>query len=210
MANNASNIDFWKIAAYNEFENNFNSLVARNIFQKCIRINRNTILSYLEYFIFELKFVEKIVNRKKALTDFKGKELHSTTNNYKEQDNTKILKIIDDNIANEKTNNIKIDEKEEIISDDILDLKVCEIIWYKARNELSKNNIMSLLDIDLNFFIVLLQYGKATNYKNLKAKIINEIRNSKEKENFEIEIEIIKAKLEKYTLKVIISKIYIF
>lgn len=62
-------IDFWKIAAYNEFENNSNALAARNIFQKCLRMNPTNLEAYIEYFIFELKFVEKIVLRQKHLSE---------------------------------------------------------------------------------------------------------------------------------------------
>ena len=68
LVNHPQNLDFWKIAAYNEFENNSNSLAARNLFQKCLRLNRDNVDAHLEYFIFELKFVEKIVERKNFLT----------------------------------------------------------------------------------------------------------------------------------------------
>jgi len=60
-------VDFWKIAAYNEFENNSNALAARSLFQKCLRLNSNELEAHLEYFIFELKFVEKIVLRRNLL-----------------------------------------------------------------------------------------------------------------------------------------------
>ena len=66
LVNNPKNIDFWKIAAYNEFENNLNTLAARNILQKCIRVNRRVLEANLEYFIFELKFVDKVYRRRSA------------------------------------------------------------------------------------------------------------------------------------------------
>ena len=67
LSNHPYNLDFWRIAAYNEFENNFNSLAARNFFQKCLRINKNSLDAYLDYFIFELKFVQKLVERREIL-----------------------------------------------------------------------------------------------------------------------------------------------
>jgi hypothetical protein len=187
LANNSLNIDFWKIAAYNEFENNFNSLVARNIFQKCIRINRKNLQAYIEYFIFELKFVEKLMKRKKVLKEGieeekKLKFIDGETNNKEEEaiavDNT--ISNINDNVE---------------ITDDILNLRICEIIWRKAKNELGKDNI----EIDLEFLKTLLKNGKEVNYKGLKEVIIKEILS---KGSIEAEIEIVKAKLEKYETKV--------
>jgi U3 small nucleolar RNA-associated protein 6 len=61
------NLLFWKIAAYNEFEYKNNALVARNYFQKSLRINKTNFEAYLDYFIFELKFIEKIIKRRSFL-----------------------------------------------------------------------------------------------------------------------------------------------
>jgi hypothetical protein len=68
LINFPNNLTFWRIAAYNEFENNFNSISARNLFQKCVRINKNKFEAYHDYFIFELKFAEKVLERRKILT----------------------------------------------------------------------------------------------------------------------------------------------
>jgi U3 small nucleolar RNA-associated protein 6 len=68
LVNNPYNLDFWRIAAYNELENNSNFLSARNIFQKCLRLNKKNYEAHLDYFIFELKFVQKIVERRTMLS----------------------------------------------------------------------------------------------------------------------------------------------
>ena len=67
ISNFPNNLDFWKIGAYNEYENNNNALAARNLFLKCLRLNMNNIDAHIDYFIFELKFVEKIIKRRKLL-----------------------------------------------------------------------------------------------------------------------------------------------
>jgi len=68
LVKNPYNLDFWRIAAYNEFENNSNFIASRNIMQKCIRINKNNYEAHLDYFTFELKFVQKMVERRNLLT----------------------------------------------------------------------------------------------------------------------------------------------
>ena len=68
LVNHPYNLDFWRIAAYNEFENNSNFLASRNIFQKCLRINKNNFEAHLDYFVYELKFVQKIVERRQFLS----------------------------------------------------------------------------------------------------------------------------------------------
>lgn len=68
LLNHPYTLDFWRIAAYNEFENNSNSLAARNIFQKCLRINKRELDAHLDYFTFELKFVDRIMQRRNVLT----------------------------------------------------------------------------------------------------------------------------------------------
>lgn len=68
ITKNPQVIDFWVFAAYNEAENNLNMFAARDLFQRCIRINGSSdIKAYLEYFSFELKFVEKMVERRDVL-----------------------------------------------------------------------------------------------------------------------------------------------
>lgn len=68
LVNHPYNLDFWRIAAYNEFENNSNFIASRNLMQKCIRINKNNYEAHLDYFTFELKFVQKIVERRHLLS----------------------------------------------------------------------------------------------------------------------------------------------
>ena len=69
LIQNPTNINFWKIAVYNEFENNLNNLRARKLMQGCIRMNNKDLNAYLEYFTFEIKFAEKISERKNFLRE---------------------------------------------------------------------------------------------------------------------------------------------
>ncbi len=68
LVNNPYNLDFWRIAYYNEMDNNSNFLAARKILQKCLRINKKNIEAHLDYFVFELKFVQIIAERQSMLT----------------------------------------------------------------------------------------------------------------------------------------------
>ena len=47
LIQNPTNINFWKIAVYNEFENNLNNLRARKLMQGCIRMNNKDLNAYL-------------------------------------------------------------------------------------------------------------------------------------------------------------------
>jgi hypothetical protein len=178
--NHPHNLDFWKIAAYNEFENGFNTLAARNIFQKCLRLNRRSLEANVEYFVFELRFVQKIMQRRNMLMR-KEKKMYFVENV--------------DNVENEE-------EKEEIkpepVSDDIMLLKVPEVIWLKACENL-KDSYKSN-KTNLAFLSKLMRYGKELNYKRLKGLIIDKIL--EEDKSIDTMCEIIKAKLEKYEKKV--------
>jgi len=189
LVNHPNNLDFWRIAAYNEFEYNSNSLAARNILQKCLRLNRDNIDAHLEYFIFELKFVEKVVDRRNILTG---------------EDNSKKLSFI-----NGTEDNIPTEEKNETSNsgDDVINLKVPEIIWIKTllhfQNKDTNNCFFS--EINFKFLSALMKYGKKTNYKHLKNKILQKIKESKEND-LDTDVKIIYAKLEKYDNKNLLKK----
>ncbi len=179
ISNNPKDLDFWRIAAYNEHENNLNTFVARNIFQKCIRMNKENINSYLDYFLFEIKFVEKILERKKILE----KELEENKG-LKMIDNLELKKNDEDLIIENKDSNIKdndirdkyINDKDNDIkeSDAVLNLKICEVIWNKAINanlirEFKDNKIL----VTFEFLRILYKnkYILGKNMKNLKKKM---------------------------------------
>jgi hypothetical protein len=169
IANNPKDLDFWRIAAYNEHENNLNTFVARNIFQKCIRMNKENINSYLDYFLFEIKFVEKILERKKILAkETEEKKGLIMIDNIKEEKNEENL------LMKNKENDINI--KENIESDAVLNLKICEVIWNKALNanllgNFKENKILATFE----FLRILYKnnYILGENMKNLKKKMID-------------------------------------
>lgn len=151
LANNPNDLDFWRIAAYNEYENNLNVFVARGIFQKCLRMNKTNIEAYLEYFNFELKFVEKILERRNLLC--------------KSEEQLTIINEVDENNKGKEGGNT------DNTSDEVLNLKICEIIWNKALQAISTEN---KIDISLKFLRLLYQNkGKlGNNTKQLKNKIL--------------------------------------
>lgn len=51
------------MAIYFEFEGNNNPFKARKIFYRCLKVNGNNMDVWLEYFKFELKFSELILQR---------------------------------------------------------------------------------------------------------------------------------------------------
>ncbi len=161
LANHPNTLDFWKIAAYNEYENNLNTFVARNLFQKCLRMNKDNLQAYLEYYIFEIKFVEKILERRKILSQAENNDENK-------------LKFLND--VNEAEKNIKEEIENASITDDVLNLKICEIVWRKALNaKLIDENKISLT---LKFLKVLYQEKNrlGSNMKNLKNIMIQYIK----------------------------------
>ena len=175
LSNHPQVLDFWKIAAYNEYENNLNAFVARNIFQKCIRMNKNNINAYLEYFIFEIRFIEKILERRKILTKSKEEEEKLK---FVNDVNEKEEKIIENEVAG------RIEEILPSESDEVLNLKIGEIIWKKALNSSIEDN---KINITLSFLRTLYmnknKLGKNINY--LKKLMIDSIQSDmKEMINF--------------------------
>ena len=138
LIQNPTNINFWKIAVYNEFENNLNNLRARKLMQGCIRMNNKDLNAYLEYFTFEIKFAEKISERK---TIIKG--------NNNDNNKLKIVNDIikDDNIENEKLNTIdniidKDNENDKFQNenkDEISNLIIPELILNNAFDNIKPN-----------------------------------------------------------------------
>jgi len=166
LANHPNNLDFWKIAAYNEYENNLNTFVARNLFQKCLRMNKDNIQAYLDYFTFEIKFVEKILERRKILSV------------NPEENKLKFLNDINE-IKDEEERKEKEENEILSISDDVLNLKICEIIWKKAINAIIKEDKVS---ITLKFLKVLYKekHKLAKNMNNLKRIMIDYINENNE------------------------------
>jgi hypothetical protein len=185
VLNHPHNIDFWKLAAYNEFENGFNTIAARNIFQKCLRLNRRSLEANLEYFVFELQFVYKIMQRRNML--------------MKEEKKMFFVDSIDGDSKDNKENKERKSSKEgevdaEPLSDDIMQLKVPELIWLKALDNLKENH--NTKEVNFSFLSRLMKYGKELRYKRLKNIIIERL--TSEHNGSDLLCNIIKAKLEKY------------
>ena len=223
-------IIFWKIAAYHEYEDNLNFQNARNILQKCIKLNPGNIEAYLEYFTFELVFAENLIQRKNILS---GK----TKESKKEEKNKKIVMVNDiitgkekmdseeEKNDNDKKNNNEEDKndiKEENNNDDIKNLIIPDVIYDDAINKLinnkKKKNLDEILLIHFGFLEKLEKYGasKNLNYQKLENKIINNIQeilnnndNEEKKDIFYIDnqIKIIKIKLIKFSNEELLNKI---
>jgi hypothetical protein len=190
LINHPHKLDFWRIAAYNEFENNFNTIAARNIFQKSLRLNKHNLEANLDYFVFELKFVEKIMQRRNLLLNNEKKNKKVFIDDLNEEEN-------------KKAEVVKIDKAEENISDDILSLKVPEIIWHKAHENLK--GFYKTVEIDLAFLSKLFKYGKNLNYKRLKNVLLDNIKQNNP-DSVDLECNIVRAKLEKYDTKEYLKK----
>lgn len=172
LATHPNNLIFWKIAAYNEYENNLNTFVARNLFQKCLRMNKNNLQAYLDYFFFEIKFVEKILERRKILSLAEDKnKLKILTDVNEEKQNQESKEEASKN-AKEEAENLS-------VSDDVLNLKICEIIWRKT---LSANLINEdKVSITLKFLKFLYQekHKLGANMKHLKQVMIEYMKEDK-------------------------------
>ena len=197
LIQNPTNINFWKIAVYNEFENNLNNLRARKLMQGCIRMNNKDLNAYLEYFTFEIKFAEKISERKNII---KG--------NNNDNNKLKIVNDIikDDNIENEKLNTIdniidKDNENDKFQNenkDEISNLIIPELILNNAFDNIKPNKKEDIINFYLSFLEKLERYAISPyiHPKHLEDKIISEI---KKIDNVDIDtlINIIEMKLIK-------------
>ena len=197
LIQNPTNINFWKIAVYNEFENNLNNLRARKLMQGCIRMNNKDLNAYLEYFTFEIKFAEKISERK---TIIKG--------NNNDNNKLKIVNDIikDDNIENEKLNTIdniidkdyENDKFQNENKDEISNLIIPELILNNAFDNIKPNKKEDIINFYLSFLEKLERYAISPyiHPKHLEDKIISEI---KKIDNVDIDtlINIIEMKLIK-------------
>ena len=212
-----TNINFWKIAAYHEYEDNLNFQNARSLLQKCIKFNQYNIQAYLEYFTFEIIFSKNFIERKDILLG-KGEK----------KEEKKKINIIND--VNEEKEKMEIDEekdkKEEndinknIDNNKIRDLVIPELIYNDTIKKLidGKNkNKEEILEVHFQFLDRLEKYGnsKQLNYKNLEDKItnnINDIINNNQKDiifNIDNNIKLIKIKILNYSKEEILNKIKI-
>ena len=203
-------IIFWKIAAYHEYEDNLNFQNARNLLQKCIKLNPSNLDAYLEYFTFELVFAENLTQRKNILYG-------NTKDEIKKDDKKKKINIVNDISETEKMNidEDNKDNKNENKGEDNNDIKnliIPEIIYDDAINKLIENKKKQKLDdillIHYGFLEKLEKYGTSNNlnYQNLENKIIDNIQNllnenNKDKNELffvDNQIKIIKIKLLKH------------
>ena len=216
-----TNINFWKIAAYHEYEDNLNFQNARSLLQKCIKFNPYNIQAYLEYFTFEIIFAKNFIERKDILLG-KGdkKEEKKKINIINDVNEEKQKMDIDE--EKEKKEEIKIikNENKDIDNNKIRDLVIPELIYEDTIKKLiiNKNkNKEEILEIHFQFLDRLEKYGnsKQLNYKNLEDKItknINDIiTNNQQDIIFIIDntIKLINIKILKYSKEEILNKIKI-
>ena len=57
-------LDFWLIAAYAELDMKGNLFSSRNLMLQALRINENVPKFYSEYLKFEVKFLDKLMQRR--------------------------------------------------------------------------------------------------------------------------------------------------
>ncbi|KAL4453212.1 hypothetical protein ABPG74_015443 [Tetrahymena malaccensis] len=78
---NPYNLDLWLSAAYYESDVNGNPFKGRKIFYKALKQNTKAVSFWIEYFKYEVKFIEKVMTRQILLTsdakDIKEKELEA-------------------------------------------------------------------------------------------------------------------------------------
>lgn len=184
LVKHPTNITFWKIAAYNELENNFNSITARQLMQKCIRLNSSNLDAYLEYFVFEIVFANKYLERKTIM-------LSST-----DLEKLKIINDVTDENSLKEIDN-KVDDK-----DDIINLKIAELIWVDTLNKFktmsNKDKTITITQISLLFLSKLEYYGNKTNSVPLEHKIIQSLLYDNPND-ISVRLSIIANKLEKYS-----------
>ena len=194
-----TNINFWKIAVYNEFENNLNNLRARKLMQGCIRMNNKDLNAYLEYFTFEIKFAEKICERKNIIkgNNNENNKLKIVQDIIKDDNNEEEkLKTIDDIIDKDYNgnNNLNIENKDEIAN-----LVIPDLILKNAFENIKLKNKKDIINFYLAFLERLEKYAISPylNPKILEEKIINEI-NKIESIDIDTLIKILEIKLSKY------------
>ena len=214
-----TNINFWKIAAYHEYEDNLNFQNARSLLQKCIKFNQYNIQAYLEYFTFEIIFAKNFIERKDILLG-KGekKEEKKKINIINDVNKEKEKMEIDE--EKDKKEEIDINKNKNIDNNKIRDLVIPELIYNDTIKKLidGKNkNKEEILEVQFQFLDRLEKYGnsKQLNYKNLEDKItnnINDIINNNQKDiifNIDNNIKLIKIKILNYSKEEILNKIKI-
>lgn len=223
-------IIFWKIAAFHEYEDNLNFQNARNLLQKCIKLNPGNIDAYLEYFTFELIFAENMTQRKNIL-------LGNAKQNKKDEDKNKKIVMLNDIITEKEKMDIEEEKKDEenkkdnkddnanseLDNNDIKNLVIPEVIYDDSINKLinnkKKKNVDELLSIHFGFLEKLEKYGTSENlnYQKLEIKIIKNIQEildyDKDNQNnlffIDNQIKITKIKLLKYSKEELLNKIKI-
>ena len=69
LSHNPANLSFWLIGVYYEFEIMRNPFKARKLFFKALRINGSKFDYWLEYFAFEVKFLEILTKRAQIIKE---------------------------------------------------------------------------------------------------------------------------------------------
>ena len=65
-------LDFWRVGAYAELELKGNLFSSRNLMLQALRANENSSKFQLAYLEFEVRFLEKIMQRREILTGLKS------------------------------------------------------------------------------------------------------------------------------------------
>ena len=215
-----TNITFWKIAAYHEYEDNLNFQNARSLLQKCVKLHPINFEAYLEYLTFEIIFAKNYIERKDILSGKMKKENKAEKkkiNIINDINEEKLKMDIDEEKKKDKTEN-DVKQKEEGNNNQIKDLIIPKLIYEDTIDKLinrENKNIDETLEIHFGFLERLEKYGNSSqlNYQKLEANIINNIKEiikkNKQTELFYIdnEIKIIKIKSLKNSKEEIYNKI---
>ena len=178
-----TNITFWKIAAYHEYEDNLNFQNARSLLQKCVKFNPINYEAYLEYFTFEIIFAKNYIERKDILSGKMKKENKAEKkkiNIINDINEEKLKMDIDEENEKDKTEN-DVKQKEEGNNNQIKDLIIPQLIYEDTIDKLinrENKNIDETLEIHFGFLERLEKYGNSSqlNYQKLEANIINNIK----------------------------------
>ena len=217
-----TNVTFWKIAAYHEYEDNLNFQNARSLLQKCIKFNPSNKEAYLEYFTFEIIFAKNFIERKDILF---GKMKEGKKEEKRKLNIINDIKEEKQNMEIEEEKNKNKDEKENIENkkeenNKIKDLIIPQLIYEDTIKKLinGKNKgINDILEIHFEFLERLEKYANSPqlNYEKLENEIINYINdiinNNKQNEIFIIDnkVRLIKIKAIKNSKEEILNKIKI-
>lgn len=111
-------IDFWLIGVYTELDIKGNLFSSRKLMLQAIRINDTNLQVYVEFFKYEVKFFEKMKQRRMILNGDSEKKIDFIENEEDEKmevieeakisDQPKLVQIVFDNLKDKFPSNLKV------------------------------------------------------------------------------------------------------